>query len=192
MLTIRLKRQGRKGKAHYRVIVQEHQYSPKSGKVVKFLGSYDPHTKELNIDKEIAETYLNNGAQPSNRVARLFKNEGVKLPKWVKITDKSEKTTKNPEKLRKNQPAESKEEKPAEESSESVATNDEPAKDEPKEEESKTEPETEKAKVEESSEKDTSNDKVDDEKPETTEDSSETDKESKADAPENGVEEKSE
>ncbi len=108
MLAIRLQRTGRKKLAHYRVIVQEAQKSPKSEKVVDRIGHYNPHTKELVIDKEKAELYLKNGAQPSDKVARLLKSEKVKLPTWVVLDAPKKSKTKNIEKLRKNRPAEEK------------------------------------------------------------------------------------
>jgi small subunit ribosomal protein S16 len=107
MLAIRLQRIGRKGYPVYRLAVQESQRHPSSGRVVAYVGSYNPHTKESNIQVESAQKYLDNGAQPTPRVVRLLKNAGVKLPKWVKepATDKS-KAIRNAEKLRKNQPKE--------------------------------------------------------------------------------------
>lgn len=112
MLAIRLQRLGRKAAPVYRVAVQEAQRHPSSGRVVAYVGSYNPHTKEVKIDKEKVEHYLKNGAQPTPRVVRLLQAEKVALPAWVKVP-KNEKTAKirNPEKLRKNQP---KEEVPAE------------------------------------------------------------------------------
>ncbi len=116
MLAIRLQRTGRKGHAQFRMIVQESRRTPSSGRVVQNLGNYNPHTKEVNIDIEKAATFLKNGAQPSDRVARILKANGVKLPSWVKIVDSAKSTTKSPEKLRKNQPKEEvKVEAPAEE-----------------------------------------------------------------------------
>ena len=112
MLAIRLQRKGRKGHAQSRVIVQESRLSPASGKVVQTLGNFDPHSKVTTLDAEKAKYYMDNGAQPSNSVARLFKREGVKMPDWVEVDDKKQRTTKNAEKLRKNQP---KVEAPAEE-----------------------------------------------------------------------------
>lgn len=106
MITIRLQRTGRKGLAQFRVIVQDARFSPTSGKVVAQLGHYNPHTKELVIDKEQAQHYLSVGAQPSDRVARLLKTEGVKLPDWVKLSANTTRSIRNPEKLRKNRPAE--------------------------------------------------------------------------------------
>src|SRR5580698_5290501 len=101
MLVIRMQRTGRKGHAMFRMVVQESRLTPTSGKVVALLGSYDPHAKAITVDKEKAALYLKNGAQSSDRVARLLKNEGVKLPSWVKITEGKQRTVRNPEKLRK-------------------------------------------------------------------------------------------
>ena len=111
MLAIRLQRLGRKGYPVYRIAVQEAQRHPSSGRVVAYVGSYNPHTKEVTMQKEDAQKYLDNGAQPSPRVVKLLKAEGVKLPKWVKEpgTDK-QKSVRNAEKLRKNQPKEEVEE----------------------------------------------------------------------------------
>lgn len=116
MLTIRLQRTGRKGYAHFRVVVQDVRQSPSSGKVIASLGTYDPHTKEANIDTEKAKFYIKNGVQPSSRVATLLKKAGVKLPAWVELDTKKKKAIKHPEKLRKNRPsdAETVEAKPAE------------------------------------------------------------------------------
>lgn len=113
MLAIRLQRIGRKGYPVYRIAVQEAQRHPSSGRVVAYVGSYNPHTKEVSVQKDAAQKYLDNGAQPTPRVVKLLKQEGVKLPKWVKEpeTDKK-KSIKNAEKLRKNQPKEEPAEEP--------------------------------------------------------------------------------
>ncbi len=108
MLAIRLQRLGRKGYPVYRLAVQESQRHPSSGKVVAYVGSYNPHTKEVKLEAEDLQKYLDNGAQPTDRVVKLLKAEKkIKLPKWVKTerTAKS-KAIRNPEKLRKNQPKE--------------------------------------------------------------------------------------
>ncbi len=105
MLAIRLQRLGRKAYPTYRLAVQESQRHPSSGRVVAYVGSYNPHTKEANIQNETAEKFLNNGAQPTPRVVKLFKEAGVKLPSWVKEFDSSkQKSVKKADKLRKNQP----------------------------------------------------------------------------------------
>ncbi|HMH70511.1 MAG TPA: 30S ribosomal protein S16 [Candidatus Saccharimonadales bacterium] len=120
MLAIRLQRVGRKGYPVYRLAVQEAQRHPSSGRVVAYVGSYNPHTKDANVQVEVAQKYLDNGAQPTPRVVKLLKDAGVKLPTWVKqvATDK-QKAIRHTDKLRKNQPkeevAEAKEATPAEE-----------------------------------------------------------------------------
>lgn len=132
MLAIRMQRVGRKGYAQFRVIVQDSHRSPSAGKVVAFLGSYNPHTKEAKLDKEEIQKFLDNGAQPSNRVAILLKKEGLKLPEWVVIDESGKRKIKNAEKLRKNQP---KDAKPAPEKAEAVVEEvAEEAKEEAKEE----------------------------------------------------------
>lgn len=117
MLAIRLQRVGRKGYPVYRLAVQEAQRHPSSGRVVAYVGSYNPHTKEARVQVEDAQKYLDNGAQPSPRVVKLLSAAGVKLPKWVERATSKTKTIRHADKLRKNQP---KEEAPVEEISEVV------------------------------------------------------------------------
>ena len=113
MLAIRMQRTGRKGHAMFRVVVQDSRLTPTSGKVVAPLGSYDPHGKTVILDKEKAVFYLEHGAQPSTRVARLLKSEGVKLPGWVKLPADKERKVKNAEKRRSTAPPKPVEEAPA-------------------------------------------------------------------------------
>ena len=125
-----MKRTGRKAYAVYRVAVQEAQRHPSSGKVVAYVGTYNPHTKEATFDKELVEKYLNNGAQPTPRIVKLLKDAKIKLPSWVKEPNLSKaRATRNPEKLRKNAPKEEvAPEAPAEEApAEEVATEATPA-----------------------------------------------------------------
>lgn len=100
-----MQRLGRKGHPTYRIVVQDSRYAPTSGKYVALLGSYDPHTKTNTLKKDKAQHFLDHGAQPSDRVVKIFKEEKIKLPKWVKDPTKHERAIRNPEKLRKNQPA---------------------------------------------------------------------------------------
>ncbi|MBR3233251.1 30S ribosomal protein S16 [Candidatus Saccharibacteria bacterium] len=111
MLAIRLQRNGRTHYPVYRIIVQEAQRHPLSGRIVAEVGSYNPHTKEVVLDKETVKKYLSNGAQPSGRVIRILKSQKVTLPKWVKVAPEKSAKAKHADKLRKNQP---KEETPAE------------------------------------------------------------------------------
>ena len=107
-----MQRTGRKGHAMFRVVVQDSRKTPTSGRVVAQIGHYDPHTKVVVIDKEKAALYLSNGAQPSERVARLIQKEGVKLPEWVILSANKERKTRHPEKLRSQQPKEEVAEEP--------------------------------------------------------------------------------
>jgi hypothetical protein len=73
----------------------------------------------VTLDKEKIEKYLSNGARPTTRVVKLLQDAKIKLPKWVKLpkTD-ALKLTRNPNKLRKNQP----QEEPVNEEAENVET----------------------------------------------------------------------
>jgi small subunit ribosomal protein S16 len=120
MLVIRMQRLGRKAMPVYRLAVQESQRHPSSGRVVAYVGAYNPHTKEVKLDKEKIEFYLKNGAQPSPRVVRVLISEKVSLPDWVVMPRTDYKyETRKPDKLRKNRPAEP--EAPAEAPAEEVA-----------------------------------------------------------------------
>lgn len=106
MLAIRLQRVGRAGYPTYRLAVQEAQRHPSSGRVVAYVGSYNPHTKDATVQVEVAQKYLDNGAQPSPRVVKLLKDAGVKLPTWVvEAGSDKQKSIRHADKLRKNQPA---------------------------------------------------------------------------------------
>lgn len=116
MLAIRLQRLGRKAAPVYRLAVQESQRHPSSGRVVAYVGTFNPHTKAVTVDKEKISFYLKNGAQPTPRVIRVLSEQKIELPSWVKMPSANKKASaKNAEKLRKNQP---KEESTAEKSAE--------------------------------------------------------------------------
>lgn len=132
MLAIRLQRVGRKGYPVYRIAVQEAWRHPSSGRVIAYVGTYNPHTKEANVQAEAAQKYLSTGAQPSPRVVKLLKDAGVKLPGWVKeVKADKQKSVRNAEKLRKNQP---KEEPAADEPAEAEEVAEAPAEEAPAEE----------------------------------------------------------
>ncbi len=106
MLAIRMQRTGRKGHPMFRVVVQDTRLTPTSGRVVAQIGHYDPHTKAVTLNNEKAAFYLEHGAQPTPRAVVLLKSQGVKLPKWAIVPAKKEGKIRNPEKLRRNRPAE--------------------------------------------------------------------------------------
>ena len=99
-----MQRVGRTGHAQFRMIVQDSRFHPSSGRVVAYLGSYNPHSKESNFDKDKLQTYLANGAQPSPRVIKLLKSQKVKLPDWVQEPAPKKKDVRNPEKRRSTRP----------------------------------------------------------------------------------------
>lgn len=126
MLAIRLQRTGRSGYPMYRIAVQEAQRHPSSGRVVAYVGSYNPHTKETTLNAEKIAFYLGNGAQPTPRVVKILLEQKVKLPDWVtKHSGDKKVAVKNAEKLRKNQP------KASPEADESPASREEPVAEEP-------------------------------------------------------------
>jgi small subunit ribosomal protein S16 len=191
MLAIRMQRTGRRGHAMFRVIVQDSRRTPTSGKVVARIGSYDPHNKAIILDKDKASFYLDHGAQPSDRVARLLKNEGVKLPDWVKLAADKERTVRNADKRRSTRPADATPPEPeaaADEKAEPVAEAETPAE-KPETEAAET-PEaesTEEAKPEEAAEPAAESTETPAEAPEAeteTVPEAETSEESKPDEPE--------
>ena len=101
MLAIRMQRNGRVHSPVYRIVVQESQRHPLSGRVVAEVGNYNPETKKVVLDKEKVEFYLKNGAQPSSRVAFVLEKNGIKLPKWYKKPAEKHATAKHADKLRK-------------------------------------------------------------------------------------------
>lgn len=78
MVRIRLRRQGAKKQASYRVVVAD-QRSPRDGRILENIGFYNPTTdpETFQIDAERATYWLSNGAQPSESVARLLKKQGL-------------------------------------------------------------------------------------------------------------------
>lgn len=75
---IRLKRMGKKKHPIYRVIVADSR-SPRDGRFIEEIGSYDPNVEPyaFKVNEEQAKKWLANGAQPTEVVARLFKNAGI-------------------------------------------------------------------------------------------------------------------
>ena len=75
---MRLKRMGQKKAPFYRIIVADAR-SPRDGKFIEEVGYYDP-TKEpsvIKFDEELAKKWLSNGAQQTERVAKLLKEANI-------------------------------------------------------------------------------------------------------------------
>lgn len=71
---IRLKRVGAKKAPFYHVVIADSR-SPRDGKFIEQIGTYNPMTDpaQIKIDAEKAETWLKNGAQPTDTVRALLK-----------------------------------------------------------------------------------------------------------------------
>lgn len=83
---LRLKRMGSKQRPFYRIVAADSR-SPRDGKFIEVVGTYQPIYKDnnVNVDEEKAIKWLKNGAQPTNTVKSLLSKSGV----WAKY--KSEK-----------------------------------------------------------------------------------------------------
>ncbi len=71
MLTLRFTRAGRRNRAFFRIVATEKSRPAKSG-FNKILGWYDPKTKEASLNKEEILKLVENGAKPSNSLAKLL------------------------------------------------------------------------------------------------------------------------
>jgi small subunit ribosomal protein S16 len=73
-VSIRLRREGAKNRPYYKVVVADKR-SPRDGKFIEIIGTYDPkkpgHNSGLNIAR--AEYWIGRGAQPSDTVRSLLK-----------------------------------------------------------------------------------------------------------------------
>ena len=78
MVKIRLKRMGMKKKPFYRVVVADER-ATRDGRFVDEIGYYNPVSNpvELKIDTEKAQTWMKNGAQPTDTVRALLKKTGA-------------------------------------------------------------------------------------------------------------------
>lgn len=75
---IRLKRMGQKKAPFYRIVVADSR-SPRDGKFIEEIGTYDPNQDPsvFNVNEEAAKKWLNNGAQPTEVVSKIFKAAGI-------------------------------------------------------------------------------------------------------------------
>lgn len=75
---MRLKRMGAKKKPFYRIVVADSR-SPRDGRFIEEIGTYDPtkNPSEFKVNEEAAKKWLNNGAQPTEVVGKIFKAAGI-------------------------------------------------------------------------------------------------------------------
>lgn len=75
---IRLKRMGSKKNPFYRIVVADSR-KPRDGRFIEEIGYYNPLTepKILRVDADKANSWIKNGAKPTDTVERLFKENAV-------------------------------------------------------------------------------------------------------------------
>ena len=73
---IRLRRMGAKKAPTYRVIVADSR-SPRDGRFIEEIGYFNPRSDELKSDAEKAQTWIKNGAQPTDTVRALLKKSNI-------------------------------------------------------------------------------------------------------------------
>jgi small subunit ribosomal protein S16 len=78
MVRIRLRRVGLHGQPSYRIVIADKE-SPRDGRFLEIVGSYNPRTEPstINVKEDRVYDWLSKGAQPSEPVVRLF--DHVKL-----------------------------------------------------------------------------------------------------------------
>ncbi len=91
---LRLKRMGAKQKPFYRIVAADSR-SPRDGRFIETVGTYNPIKKEaeINVNEERALYWLGNGAEPTETVRSLLANEGV-MKKFADSKKTTKKTTK--------------------------------------------------------------------------------------------------
>ena len=72
MVRIRLSRRGKKKRPFYRIVVTDIR-TKRDGSPIEQIGTYDPLSKSLKIDKEKAESWIKKGAKPTETVLSLLK-----------------------------------------------------------------------------------------------------------------------
>ena len=75
---IRLRRMGQKKAPFYRIVVADSR-SPRDGRFIEEIGTYDPNRDPsvYTVNEEAAKKWLANGAQPTEVVSKIFKLAGI-------------------------------------------------------------------------------------------------------------------
>ncbi len=76
MVKIRLQRAGKKKAPFYHIVVADSK-SPRDGKIIEQIGTYDPMSEPtvLKLDNEKVEKWLKNGAKPTETVKKLIERK---------------------------------------------------------------------------------------------------------------------
>ncbi|OCN05015.1 30S ribosomal protein S16 [Erysipelotrichaceae bacterium MTC7] len=75
---LRLKRMGKKGYAYYRIVAADSR-SPRDGRIIEAIGTYNPNLDpaQITLDEEKAMNWIKNGAQPSDTVRTILSKQGI-------------------------------------------------------------------------------------------------------------------
>ena len=78
MVKIRLRRMGAKKAPYYRIVVADSR-SPRDGRCIEEIGTYNPLTQPatITVDAEKAQAWIKNGAQPTDTVREILKKAAV-------------------------------------------------------------------------------------------------------------------
>ena len=94
---LRLLRMGAKKAPFYRIVAADSR-SPRDGRFIEVVGTYNPimEPAEVKIDEELANKWLDNGAQPTETARTILVSEGLLKPmaKRAPKTDKKKKESK--------------------------------------------------------------------------------------------------
>jgi small subunit ribosomal protein S16 len=101
VVRIRLARAGAKKKPFYRIVAADKRCK-RDGRFLERLGTYNPLTKQVDINKESIEKWLSTGASASETVTKLLIKEGFDL----KLTYTPKEKAKKEEKKTEAEPAE--------------------------------------------------------------------------------------
>ena len=74
MVVLRMSRQGSKKRPFYRIVAADKR-SPRDGRFIDLIGTYDPRTKAFALDADRFAHWVKNGAQPSATVASLIRRQ---------------------------------------------------------------------------------------------------------------------
>lgn len=112
MIKIRLTRIGKKHQPSYRLVVTPKE-NPAKGQYLELLGTYNPLQNHIAFDSDKVMAWLNKGAQPSNRVARLLDKAGLKHKSIIvkQFVPKPKEDKVSDEKPKKIEPADSSDDK---------------------------------------------------------------------------------
>ena len=79
---LRLKRMGAKKRPFYRIVAADSR-SPRDGRFIEVVGTYNPilESNNITLDEEKVTKWINNGAEPTDTVKSILRKNGL----WAKL-----------------------------------------------------------------------------------------------------------